>query len=1022
MPTLSVLYVIRNEQDCIKKSIESIQDIADEIVIVDTGSRDKTLHICRQFRKTKILTHAWVHDYSKTKNYGIKNCTSDWILSLDADEMLDSSSAAAVRNAVESAKSNVLGFGLHFVDHEQTWDPYGPHNEKPYFASPQVRLFKRQNNIFFEGRALESVSNSVKKLGAIDVLGAKIHHWLWHGRGAEFGRARVNYYNKLGANLPSVEQAEVEEKELEPSGDQTAIVVVGHNALNYTRECISSVMRNTLSPYSLHLVDNGSGDGTFEYMRGVVGRSPMRFNSNVGVPRAKNFGAREALADPNAKYICFLDNDTTVPPGWLEEMIAVMRKEPKIGIIGPLSMGADGPQFFDAPGAMKNREPEYFFADAIGGFCMLTTTEVARKIGLFDESFGLYGFEDRDFCARAKQAGYEIAIANKVYVHHKGKATLLENNMDWNGLSQYAAARYGMKWASSPLQATGNRSPAKNLPKRTAGQAVSIVILTHNRLDRTSECLLSIQKTTTNYELIIVDNASSDNTVQWIAENFPQAKIIRNTENLGVPKARNQGLKATTCEYIVVMDNDVVVYEGWIEELFDSAKRGADIVGIEGWQLDHLHQACWKCQNADERFDYLGGACTLFRRKVFEEIGLLDEGFSPAYYEDVDICIRAKSRGFKLAWKPTKSIHHKEHSTLIHGQKDFVYSEVLARSHSRFAAKMKGELRVEYERLLPPQKKVKVLYLGMQWDYGIRERGTSFEHDNFYPAMQQWDRIREFEHFDFVEIGRAHGVPRMSEMLYERVQKFEPDAIFGVWFDEHHDPRREMIDKIRKTTPTKVISWFCDSFYRYDTFDRRWADHVDWCVCCSTGGYNKYIRDGLQNKVIKSQFAAAPSYKPVDGVQRDIDVSFVGQPHGDRKAIINRLRQAGINVQAFGTGWEKRLTFGEMIDVFNRSKVNLNLSNGAAGTFQQIKGRNFEVPACRTFLLTGQAENLNDYYEFGKEVAVYHNADDIVEKVRYYLANPDEREQMAEAAYYRTLHEHTYGHRFNHIFKVAGLI
>lgn len=1025
MAKISVLYVVRNEQDLIEKSIKSVQPIADEIIVVDTGSLDKTISICRKFNYVRIFSHAWVHDYSKTKNYGIRQCKGDWIVCMDADEMLDPASASAIHNAVHNAKSNIVGFGLHIVDHEASFDCNSPSNPEPFFPSPQLRIFRKHEKISFEGRVMEGVVTSAKKVGGIDLLDAKIHHFLWHGKGQDFKEGRLRYYEKLGMSASAAaSHPRVLATEVQP---QTAIVLPAFNALASTKECLGSICRHTGPNHSVCFVDNGSVDGTYEFMRGVSGKNPVRFPVNLGVARAKNAGAKEALGDANVKYICFLDNDTRVSNGWLDKMIRIMSHNPKIGMIGPLSNNADGPQCInnqpaDAGKPLDQREPDFFMVDSLGGFCMVVSADALRKVGLFDESFGIYGFEDKDLCRRMKDSGYEMAVANRAFVEHRGKATVMENKLDWQKLLSDSGVKFGRKYAIPSAQPEALARAVATPIHHQSSWPHSFVILTHNRLDMTKQCIESIMSTSSNYELIIVDNASTDETCDWVSKRCPNAVIIRNKENVGIPKARNQGIKAAKTDYIVIMDNDVVLSQGWYEEMFRPIMDGADIVGIEGWQIDHSFAASWKCQAANERFDYLGGACTVFKRKVFEKIGLLDEGFSPAYYEDVDICIRAKAVGMKLVWMPSKRIDHREHATLVHCQRTFKYQEALANSHVRFAKKMRREIHVVHEMLPPVPKKLKILYLGMHWDYGVRERGTSFEQDNFYPALRQWEHAAEFTHFDYVDMGKLYGIGKMSDMLYEKVQQVAPDVIFSVWYDENHDPRRDMINKIRRTTPTKVVSWFCDSHYRYDNFDKPWAEYLDWCVTTSTAGLEKYKRDGLGHKVIKSQWGAAPSYKYMPDVIKDMDVLFVGQPHGDRKQVIKSLQTAGIGVQTFGFGWERRLGFQEMVGAFNRAKINLNLANGADVRVKQIKGRNFEVPACGGFLLTGVAENLSDYYEFGKEIVTFDGTADLADKIKHYLAHPEEREAIAKAGYERTMREHTYSHRFNQIFKAAGLI
>jgi len=164
----------------------------------------------------------------------------------------------------------------------------------------------------------------------------------------------------------------------------------------------------------------------------------------------------------------------------------------------------------------------------------------------------------------------------------------------------------------------------------------------------------------------------------------------------------------------------------------------------------------------------------------------------------------------------------------------------------------------------------------------------------------------------------------------------------------------------------------------------------------------------------------------------------------------------------WGSGWKSgRLSQEAMIRVFNESRINLNLSNASTPLYcrpqsrvqrnvkmlfsmlrdslfkkevlpradnekehypEQIKGRNFEVPGCGGFLLTGKADNLEAYYEIDKEVACFDDMDDLVKKVKYYLCDEKLRETIAARGYQRTLDEHTYVHRFTEIFQRLGLL
>ena len=319
---------------------------------------------------------------------------------------------------------------------------------------------------------------------------------------------------------------------------------------------------------------------------------------------------------------------------------------------------------------------------------------------------------------------------------------------------------------------------------------------------------------------------------------------------------------------------------------------------------------------------------------------------------------------------------------------------------------------------------LRILYLAMQWDYGDPARGTSFEHDNFYPALRDWHRTAALQHFDFMALGQTHGVAEMSRLLLDEVQRFQPDVLFGIWFNEERDPEREVIRTVSRTTPCKTVGWFCDSHWRYENFDVPWSHYLDFQTTTSQSAYSRFVSDGLATKVIKTQWAAAPGYRRLPEVERDIDVTFVGQNYGSRADVIEQVRRAGFEVRVFGAGWPApagRVTLEGMVRLFNRSRINLNLNNAVDASFKQIKGRNFEVPGCGGFLLTEIAENLDDYFRYGEEVETYTGVGELVEKVRHYLADGDARERIAAAGHRRSLAEHTYARRFDDIFARAGI-
>lgn len=356
---------------------------------------------------------------------------------------------------------------------------------------------------------------------------------------------------------------------------------------------------------------------------------------------------------------------------------------------------------------------------------------------------------------------------------------------------------------------------------------------------------------------------------------------------------------------------------------------------------------------------------------------------------------------------------------------------------------------------------MRILYVVHQYDYGKPEQGYCFEHYNFYLSLVGMGH--EVLYFDFPTIAAEHGerlgderagVAAMNRQLRETVDREQPDLMFTVvWGDDLLDA--EVVRAISEQTPTTTVNWYCDDHWRFESLSRQWTPCFNYVVTTSQTALAQYDAAGFTN-VIKSQWGCNPQvYRPVES-ETTLDVSFVGLPHGRRREVIQKITQAGIDIQAFGKGWDHgRVSQDEMVELFGNSKISLNFAEASTGAKSsrlmkqtqqlagklpggwrlqkmiresqlrtlpaQIKGRVFEVPACGGLLLTGNAENLNDYFVFDEEIAVFESDDELIDKIQYYLENQSERLAVAEAGYERAMRDHTYASRFEAIFQAIGL-
>jgi spore maturation protein CgeB len=337
---------------------------------------------------------------------------------------------------------------------------------------------------------------------------------------------------------------------------------------------------------------------------------------------------------------------------------------------------------------------------------------------------------------------------------------------------------------------------------------------------------------------------------------------------------------------------------------------------------------------------------------------------------------------------------------------------------------------------------MRILFAAQKYDYGQRDRGYSFEYYNFYTSLR--DMGHDVEYFD---LGEADGTQTLSSRLVDRVEVEQPDLLFTVLFRDELVP--DAIGKVSASGRTLTYNWFCDDHWRFESFSRLWAPHFNFVSTTVAAALPEYRAAGIDNVLLTQWAAAVDRYRPA-GLPLAHDVTFVGQNYGDRSPLIRELRRAGLDVKTWGTGWAvpawqrkilerralrpvggaallerrnrlTRCTQDEMVQVFEQSRVSLNLTGASSGSENQIKGRTFEIPACRGFLLTGPAAELRNFYEPGAEALEYDDPSELPELCRRVLRDERWRERICEAGYRRTLAEHTYRQRFTTLFRQMGL-
>ncbi len=235
---------------------------------------------------------------------------------------------------------------------------------------------------------------------------------------------------------------------------------------------------------------------------------------------------------------------------------------------------------------------------------------------------------------------------------------------------------------SDSISDVGDPTPPSEFPF-FAEPAVSIVIPVHNKWPYTAACLRSLAETRCNtaFEVIVVDDQSSDETHGFL-EKIKRAVVIRNDDNLGFIGSCNRGADVARGRFVVMLNNDTQVLDGWLDALIETFERYPD-TGLAGARLVYpdgrLQEAGgivfrdgsgWnygKGDNADHpdymytrEVDYCSGACMMLETSLFRELGGFDSHYAPAYYEDTDLAFRIRERGLKVRIQPAATIVHHE--------------------------------------------------------------------------------------------------------------------------------------------------------------------------------------------------------------------------------------------------------------------------------------------------------------------------------------------------------------------------
>jgi GT2 family glycosyltransferase len=275
---------------------------------------------------------------------------------------------------------------------------------------------------------------------------------------------------------------------------------------------------------------------------------------------------------------------------------------------------------------------------------------------------------------------------------------------------------------------------------------VYIIVLNWNGKDDTLDCLGSLRSTAYgNYQVVLVDNGSEDDSVAAVRGNFPEVEVVETGKNLGFAGGNNVGIEYAMkqgADYVFLINNDTTVHPDYLKELVSVAESDARIGAVGSKIYYHSEpERIWFAggkinwlKNKGEhigldeidkgQFDeirevgYLTGCALLVKREVVEKVGVLEDDYF-LYYEDADYSLRIQNAGYKTVYAPKSKIYHKVSRSTKPGSSSYVYYHV---RNGLVNARRNGSLAVKIVIYLY------ALYLFMRQLVKIA----------FFPAKRMW--------------------------------------------------------------------------------------------------------------------------------------------------------------------------------------------------------------------------------------------------------------------------------------------
>ncbi|MDO9117773.1 MAG: glycosyltransferase [Nitrospira sp.] len=474
-----------------------------------------------------------------------------------------------------------------------------------------------------------------------------------------------------------------------------SVIIPTHNRPDRLRTAITSVLNQDYHDFQIVVVN----DGTTPVEDIVSGLNRdgrillVTHDRNRGLAASRNTGLRQA----SGKYVCYLDDDDRFLPHHLRTLVTHLESSgDKVAytdawrVHESLIDNTATEIGRDQPYAADFNPHQLLINNYLPVLCLMHERAVLDEVGAFDES--LFVHEDWDLWIRmaTRYPFKHLAVTTAEFTWRTDGSSMTSHRKDiflrTMELIYRKYAPYAAKYAGVRENQQQNLANLRNKQLRKSF-VCSIIIPVWNKLELTRQCLVALGPATedVSFELIVVDNHSTDGTPEFLASLGGDVRIITNDENLGFAKACNQGAAVATGEYLVFLNNDTIPLKGWLSALVDEVRTQPDVtvvgskllyqdgtiqhagVAIDRNNLTPYHiyngfAADHPAVNKRRELNAVTAACLLIRRTAFADLGGFDEGYLNGF-EDVDLCLRVREKQGRIIYQPHSVLYHLESQT-----------------------------------------------------------------------------------------------------------------------------------------------------------------------------------------------------------------------------------------------------------------------------------------------------------------------------------------------------------------------